>query len=152
MWSTQGLSSAHLQCRNCCLAFCKDALAHFLSQSGLWGDLGVQSYEPSGHICVARGDCPLTQQPQLESCSDPPPRNKALFSLFLVMSPMLEDNREHEQQKTTGTISLETVGCVHSTLASGTPLLYSWTQESWKTCGRAIQKYLHLQYLRIPLP
>lgn len=27
---------------------------------------------------------------------------------------MLEDNRECEQEKSTGTISLETVGCVHS--------------------------------------
>lgn len=152
MWSTEGWSSAHLWCRNCCPASCKGALAQFLSHSVLWGDLHVPSNEPSGHMWVSHGDWPLTQQPQLKSCSDPPPRNKALFSLLLVMPPMLEDNREHEQQKTTGTNSLETVGCVRSTWASGTPLLPSWTQESWKTRGRAVQKYPHLQYVGIPLP
>lgn len=151
MWSNQGWS-AHLQCRNCYLSFCKDAFVHFLSQSALWGHLCDPANKPSGDLCVSRGDCRLTRQPQLESCSDPPLRNQALFSLLLVMSPMLEDNGECEQQKTTGTISLEAVGCVHSTWASGTSPLSSWSQKSWKMPVGAIQKYPHLQYLKIPLP
>ena len=146
MLSTQGWSSAHLRCRNCCLTSCKGVLTHFLSQSGLC----PLQWTLRTHLSCA--DFPLTQQPQQESCSDTTPRNKTPFSLLLVMSPMLEDNRECEQQKAMGAISLEAVGCVPCTWASGTPPLSSCTQERWQMCGTAIQKCLHLQCSRIPLP
>lgn len=147
MWLTQSWSAQELL--SVLLQGCPSP---FLSQSGFWGDSAVMFNESSGHICVLHGDCSLTQQPHLESCSDPPPRKQAFFSPLLITSPMLEDKKEQEWQKTIGTISLGTVGWVCSIQASRTPPLSSRTQERWRVCWGVIQKYPHLQSSRIPVP